>query len=56
MKIKEIYKNLLIDEKNFISKQIINFLYMNKQKQINQEMRSILEFNYTEHTLFLIFV
>jgi cyclin B len=58
----EIYKNLLIDEKKFISKQIIDFLYMNNQEQINKEMRSILinwlievqdKFNYTEQTLFL---
>ena len=58
----EIYKNLLIDEKKFISSQIIDFLYMNNQEQINQEMRSILinwlievqdKFNYTEQTLFL---
>ena len=58
----EIYKNLLTDEKKFISSQIIDFLYMNNQEQINQEMRSILinwlievqdKFNYTEQTLFL---
>ena len=58
----DIYKNLLIDEKKFISKQIIDFLYMNNQEQINKEMRSILinwlievqdKFNYTEQTLFL---
>ena len=59
---KEIYKNLLNEEKQYIEKKELDYQYMKNQKEINPEMRSILnnwlievhdKFNYKEQTLFV---
>ena len=59
---KEIYKNLLNEEKQYIEKKELDYQYMKNQKEINPEMRSILnnwlievhdKFNYNEQTLFV---
>ena len=58
----KIFENLLKEEKNFIEIKGINNKYMKNQKEINPEMRSILnnwlievhdKFNYNEQTLFI---